>query len=101
MYIFSIIVSIIIFATSLYLIGLVAVWMLERKRSVLYQQMKKQVRCLEENGLMMAVLHAKNYRIMEDYRRRALGVERTKNFILENLLFINKRSSEKVSFGVF
>lgn len=71
-----------------YLIGLAAVWAYEIKRNALYRQMKEQVKVLECSRFSMALTHAKTYKITEDYRRMASGLERVQQFILKNVLLI-------------
>lgn len=71
-----------------YLIGLTVVWVYELKRNALYRSMKEQVRYMESFPLSMALLHAKTYKIMEDYHRNAFYLERVQQFILKNVLLI-------------
>jgi hypothetical protein len=74
----------------LYLLGLIVVWAYDFKRNAIYRRMQQQAMNLENLHLSMAVLHAKKYKIMEDYRRDVSMVERAQQFILENLLLIRK-----------
>lgn len=71
-----------------YLLGLTTVWIYELKRNALYRQMKQQVRLLEDSRMCMALLHAKTYKIQEDYHRKASGLEMVQQFILKNVLLI-------------
>jgi len=75
---------------GLYLVGLVVVWAYDLKRNAIYRRMRQHAMELEGLHLSMAVLHAKKYKIMEDYRREVSMVERVQQFILENLLLIRK-----------
>jgi len=77
---------------GLYLIGLIVVWVYDLKRNAIYRRMRQHAMSLESLHLSMAVLHAKQYKIMEDYRRDVGVVERVQQFILENLLLIRKSS---------
>ena len=76
----------------LYLLGLVVVWIYDIKRNSLYRIMQEKYKSLDDLHLSMAVMHAKKYKITEDYRRDAFLVEREQHFILENLLLIRRRT---------
>jgi hypothetical protein len=79
-----------------YLIVTAIVWIYELRKSAVYRKMKEQIRCLENFHLSMAVSNAKAYRIMENYRRDILGIEKIQQFIFENLFFISKGSQRNV-----
>lgn len=79
-------------AMIFYAVGLAAVWLFELRRNALYRHMREQMLCLEKFKLSMAVFKAKEYRIVENYRRDDMGIERAQQFILENLLFINRKT---------
>ena len=73
---------------GLYLTGLMVVWFYEIKRNSLRERMRLQMKFLENSHLSMALLHAKTYKIKEDYNREALGMEMVQQFILRNVLLI-------------
>jgi hypothetical protein len=73
---------------AVYLIGIAMVWFYELKRNALYHRMKEQVKLLETHRFSMAVMHAKTYKITEDYRRTASMLEGVQQFILKNVLLI-------------
>src|SRR6266704_2614153 len=75
-------------ATGTYAFGVGAVWIYELRKNALYRNMKEQVRVVESFRLSMAVLHAKKYKIDEDYRRNISKLERVQQFILKNVLLI-------------
>ncbi|NTW26806.1 MAG: hypothetical protein HGA36_00560 [Candidatus Moranbacteria bacterium] len=75
-------------AIVLYLLGIGAVWIYEFKKSALYRQMKQELELLERFNLSRAVIHAKSYRINENYRKNSLKLERVQQFILKNVLLI-------------
>jgi hypothetical protein len=71
-----------------YLLGIATAWVYEIKRNALYRRMKEQVRLLESSRFSMALTHAKTYKITEDYRQMAQGMERVQQFIVKNVLLI-------------
>lgn len=95
--IFSVIECVIIVASVFYVSNLIVVWAYELRRNSSYRQMQEQVRQLESFRLSAAVLHAKTYRVLENYRKDVLNIERVQQFILGNLLFINKKSQRNIS----
>ncbi len=76
----------------LYVLGLIVVWLYDVKKNNLYRVMQERDRGLMSLNLSMAVLYAKKYKILEDYRRDTFLVEREQHFILENLLLIRRRT---------
>jgi hypothetical protein len=75
---------------SLYIIGIIVVWVCDFKMNIVYRKMQKHFVKLGDLNLSMAVLHAKKYKIMADYRRDILMIEKVQKFILENLLLIKR-----------
>lgn len=82
----------------LYLIGLLLVWVYELRKNALYRHMQERIRFLENFRQSMAVLHAKKYKVIEDYRRDISGIERVQQSI-QNLLFIGKKNHRDLPLG--
>lgn len=75
---------------ALYLIGFAVVWIYDFKRNFVYRRMQEQAKNLENLRLSMAVMHAKKYKIIHDYRKEISTIERVQQNILKNLLLIRK-----------
>jgi hypothetical protein len=79
----------------IYVCGISVVWIYEIREFKLYREAQRHMHMLEMCGLSMAVLHAKEFKIRQDYRRDSELLDRKRRFILENLLMI-RRSSLKM-----
>jgi hypothetical protein len=77
--------------------GIVSAWLCEWRRNTVYKKMRHEIILLEDVQMSGAVLRIKTYKIMEDYRRRALGIEKVQQFILEKWLFVKKSSLKNPS----
>ena len=86
----TVIKYIVMIGISMYVSGLLLAWVYEIKRNALYRKMREQVRLLENFPKSSAVIHARTYKIHEDYAQKIAGLERVQQFILENLLLIRK-----------
>jgi len=80
------------FLALTYIGGLISVWLCEIRRNVLYRQMQKQIRSIENLHLSMAVLHVKTYKISRDYYQKIDVIERMQQSILRKMVFIKKGS---------
>lgn len=74
----------------LYLIGMIVVLVYDFKKNSLYKSMQESVRNMGSLHLSMAVIHARTYMIMENYRRDVFAIERVQQFILENMFFVRR-----------
>lgn len=70
---------------------LAVVWLLEIRRNAMYRKMREKMACLEKLKLSMAVVKAKSYMIVENYRRDVTLIERVQQFVFENLLFAGRK----------
>lgn len=76
----------------LYLIGMIVVLIYDFKKNSLYRNMRESIRDMEGLQLSMAVMHARTYMVMENYRRDLSMVEKVQQFILENMFFVRRRT---------
>jgi len=76
------------FLAFTYIGGLILMWSCELKRNVLYRQMQKQIRSIENLHLSMAVLHVKTYKISRDYYKKIDKIECIQHFILKKMLYV-------------
>lgn len=96
MFIFLIKISI-IFISITHLLGLLLVWQYENKKAKMYRIVSRQIELLRHFGLSMAVLHAKIFKVEQDYLQWIEMIEGRQQFIFEKVLFL-KRGSLKTKY---
>ena len=80
------------FLALTYIGGLILMWSCELKRNVLYRQMQKEIRLIENFHLSAAMRHVKTYKINMDYCRKIDEVDRVQHFVLKKMLLAKKSS---------
>ena len=82
----------IMFAGAIYVAGLLAVWNYENRKTKMHRLVLRQSKLLQSLGLSMALLHAKNFKLENDYRQWLEMIEVRQQFIFEKVLFLKKSS---------
>lgn len=75
---------------SFYLLGIFSLLVCEYRTGALYRKCRTEIDYLENIGMSMALVHAKKYKITEDYRLEIAKIEKARKFIFEKLLFLRK-----------
>ena len=76
----------------IYFCGVFSVWICEFKISMLCRKMIKKIDLLKSLHLSRAVFYAKKYKITEDCRRNMMAIEKLQQFILKNILMLERSS---------
>ena len=82
---------------SAYISALLLAWRYESRKTNMYRMVLKRIEILKSLGLSMAVIHAKTFKIEEDYRKWIEMIENRQQFIFEKVLFL-KRSTLKTKY---
>ncbi len=82
----------IMFAGAIYVAGLLAVWNYENRKAKMYRLVLRQTKILRNLGLSMALVHAKIFKLENDYRQWLEMIEVRQQFIFEKVLFLKKSS---------
>jgi hypothetical protein len=96
MYTLILIKYILLLLLSVYFSGLLIVWIYEFKAAKAYKVLQRKMRLLETLRISSAVLHAKMFMAEQDYLKIASSIDLKQKFILENVLFVRRRSSFKI-----
>jgi hypothetical protein len=79
-------ISILLAFLFIYLCGFALALFYEIKINKTFGRMRAEIKNLENSRLSMAMLHLKEYKITQDYRRKISEIERGRQFFLEKWL---------------
>jgi hypothetical protein len=89
-----------IFIVAAYFSGLIVVIICEIRIKQLYRRMRQQMKLLTNLQSSGAVLHAKTYKIAQDYHRLSLPLESLQQGISKRLLLTGRMSHSLSSFTI-
>lgn len=71
-----------------YAAAAIIVWTFEFKKNVLYSELQKQMKILENLCISQALKSIRSYKIREDYRRASEKMENFQKLITANIFFL-------------
>lgn len=74
-----------------YILAAIAVWIFDFKKNALYDELRKQIKFLENLSGSNALKIIKKYKIEEDYKKALDEIENAQEIITRNMFFLAKR----------